>query len=320
MEENPQKQPRVPYARRLDEASLRAKVAVLVIGAGVLGALVGMLEADLGHHLWPLMLGMTLGAGSVTLIGQHWIATPFDRLADRLERLSKRGTEVLQRDLPVKRRDEVGAVARSVHHITATARQQNHEAQRLRRTMDHRVEDATRRATHSLRTLAMRDGLTKLGNRRFLDEQLVDMVQATRDSGDELTCVLMDLDNFKEVNDTLGHAVGDELLTLMGELIRGSMRETDIAARLGGDEFVVLMPGADPQRGRELADHIRQLFRQQDRAARPDGPHADVSAGVAGMNGERCDHGDALLARADHHLYEAKRCGKGRTHTGRRAA
>lgn len=166
----------------------------------------------------------------------------------------------------------------------------------------------------------MRDPLTNLGNRRFLDEQLPALVDATRETGTELICVMMDMDNFKAVNDALGHAEGDRLLRLIGQLIAGSARQGDMSVRLGGDEFVVFMPGADHGRAQALADHVRMHFKQQTRVMHPQGPHADISAGVAALLADGLDDAEALMAQADHRLYRAKGAGKGVTDVGGRGA
>ncbi len=308
------------YARRLNQATLQGRVTILVLSAAVFGALVGIAEASLGHRFWPLMIGLTVISGGLILVAQHWVAQPLDRLADRMQRIARTRATNLLKELPTHPPNEIGRMASAFHTVATDSLRCNHEARRLRRTLHSGIEQATLKATRRLREIAMRDPLTNLGNRRFLDEQLPALVEATTETGTELVCIMIDLDNFKAVNDTLGHAVGDELLKTVGQLISGASREQDMAVRLGGDEFVLFMPGADRTRARHLADQMRTLFRQQSRTMHPAGPHADLSAGIACLLADGLSDAQSLLKRADHRLYEAKRAGKGQTHTGGAAA
>ena len=215
-------------------------------------------------------------------------------------------------ELPGHRGDEVGQIARSMQRICISAIQNHHEARHLRSTLDHRIAEATQRATNQLKRMTQRDPLTDLGNRRFLDEQLDPLAQVVMGTGEDLVCVMIDLDNFKAVNDTLGHAAGDELLVLLGSLLQASIRSDDMAVRLGGDEFAVFMPGISEERLRSFCRQLIKHFRQQVRAMQPTGPFADLSLGIATLQRDRCDSGQKLLDKADERLYEAKRSGKGR--------
>ena len=122
---------------------------------------------------------------------------------------------------------------------------------------------------------------------------------------------MIDMDNFKHVNDTQGHTVGDELLILLASLIRALTRPEDYAVRLGGDEFTVLMPGCSPGRSGQLLDRIRDLFAQHARTAMRIDPPPDLSAGIASLRRDGLDSGRRLLERADANLYAAKHAGKG---------
>ena len=161
-------------------------------------------------------------------------------------------------------------------------------------------------ASRRLRHQALHDGLTDLPNRTLLYECMEDAICDTRRSGEQAALLLIDLDRFKEVNDTLGHDHGDRLLIEVARRLRDTIRRTDTLARLGGDEFAVLMTGV-PNRAAavELAGRI------EDALARPfslDGVVAvlDASIGIAFCP----DHGDdvnLLVQRADVAMYDAKR-------------
>ena len=131
-----------------------------------------------------------------------------------------------------------------------------------------------------------------------------------------LALVIADLDGFKEVNDTFGHAVGDQVLRVVGDVLRATVRQIDLAARYGGEEFAVIVPGSDVEGAERLAERLRGQLRS--RAVMSDGARVDVSAsfGVAGYRpGTSVED---LLARADSALYTAKAEGKDRVGLARR--
>jgi diguanylate cyclase (GGDEF)-like protein len=130
---------------------------------------------------------------------------------------------------------------------------------------------------------------------------------------------MIDVDNFKPLNDTLGHAAGDEMLRNIGQVIKSSMRDTDAAFRVGGDEFVVLLSGADEEAGRRLADRISKLVAGLAMPLKMERP-VGLSIGVASLreglkHGERPTH-SLLVAAADARLYEVKKTRPGRAHRG----
>jgi diguanylate cyclase (GGDEF)-like protein len=174
------------------------------------------------------------------------------------------------------------------------------------------VENAALRAVEQLRlaqlaTEAHHDPLTGLANRRRYIEQLEATVYAP---GTPACAVLMiDLDRFKEINDSFGHSVGDDLLCLVGPRLEVALAPGDLLARMGGDEFAVLLPGADEARAREVAAALGTALRD---AFVLDGMplHVDASIGIAVCP----DHGrdrSLLLARADTAMYAAKRGRRG---------
>ncbi len=302
------------HRRAWDEAPLRTKNLALVFAALSLGVLIGLGEALAGFRHWPMLAGIILASSLFCLVSRVWITGPLDRLLQRLEAVepAEQGSNALS-GLPVARQDELGRIAKAVHRVGVAAVQHRYEANRLRRTLDTRISKATRRATQRLRHMAFRDPLTDLGNRRFLDEQLETLVHSVKHSTDvDLLCIMIDLDNFKALNDTHGHAAGDELLVLLGALIRAHIRDEDLAVRLGGDEFAVFLPSQSMQRAEQFITAIRGLFRQRALALHRDVP-VNFSIGVASLRRDGIDSGEALLEKADENLYAAKNAGKGQT-------
>jgi len=291
-----------------DDTPLQVKMPLVVVAAVVGGALIGILETRFGHPVWVLATGLTVWVAALWWLAQAWICRPFERLLRQLERIHMISRPGGLDALLMRRRDEIGKLAHAVHAIATAALRDQREVRRLRRTVDHRVARATLRATLQLKQMAMRDALTDLGNRNFLDANLDALVESVRESNGDLVCVMMDLDNFKMINDTRGHAAGDELLIFLASLIRANTRRSDVAVRLGGDEFVIFLPGCSSARVQKMTDAIRSLFRQHARAAV--NGQVSVSMGVAGLKRDRLVSGQALLQRADQRLYMAKRDGK----------
>jgi diguanylate cyclase (GGDEF)-like protein/PAS domain S-box-containing protein len=161
-----------------------------------------------------------------------------------------------------------------------------------------------KRLEDDLRTLAEFDELTGIHNRRHFQEEVEKHLRASRRFGDPLTLLLLDIDGFKQINDTYGHAVGDKALQVVARALRGSVRETDLVGRLGGDEFVALLTRAD-ERG---VDRVLGAFRQ---ALRVDDAVAGASFSIEASIGIAKSHGqddtyEALLGRADRAMYAEK--------------
>ncbi len=304
-------QSRARHYRAWDDAPARVKTATLLLVSLVGGVLIGMVEAWSGYQMWPLILGVTALAVAVLLLAQRWVHEPLERVLCALERASNEGRVTGLQDLPLARKDEIGRLARIMHKVYGSAARDWHEARRLRRDLDHRVQKATEQATWQLRRMAMRDPLTEVGNRRFLEANLPALIESARASGTDLVCVAVDVDNFKPVNDTFGHAAGDELLIFLASLMQASIRSEDYVIRLGGDEFVILMPGADVKRASRLGGQLITLFRQHAATVLRGKIASDLSIGIASLRRDGPEDGEALLAQADENLYEAKRQGKG---------
>ena len=165
--------------------------------------------------------------------------------------------------------------------------------------------DALERQLGTLKTQAARDVMTGLGNRRAFDTMSEQIFKACAESHQDLCALMIDVDNFKPLNDTLGHAAGDELLKSIGEIIRSSIREHDSAYRVGGDEFVILLPRANRVIGDRLAGRLTSLV---DHLARPlKLPHAPaLSIGTAALSDEKFADAKAMMDQADRRLYAMK--------------
>src|SRR3954454_3726132 len=181
--------------------------------------------------------------------------------------------------------------------------------QRLNATVDRLVTECVvayfDRATSELAHQARHDQLTGLlHHQAFVRELELELERAAR-YGHGLSLVFLDLDGFKQINDTLGHPAGDRVLQRLGELLRKSLRGSDLAGRMGGDEFAAYLVEADEEAGARLlarlSDHIDELISTEELPVR-----CSFSGGVAHFPDEASD-ADGLFRLADQRLYESKR-------------
>ncbi|MGZ9159549.1 MAG: GAF domain-containing protein [Candidatus Limnocylindrales bacterium] len=187
------------------------------------------------------------------------------------------------------------------------------DAQRLElaRTMANEAAMALENARlyEDARKLADRDPLTGFFNHRYLHERLGEEVVRAQRGKRPLSVLMLDLDDFKLVNDTFGHLFGDRVLTWIAELIRSTLRASDVPARYGGDEFAVILPETDADEACRTAERILEAFRDRPFVGEQRGPvPTAVSIGVATFPSDGRTATE-LIAAADAALYEAKRAG-----------
>ncbi len=164
----------------------------------------------------------------------------------------------------------------------------------------------------SLRELADTDPLTGCANRRVLDQRLSEELDRARRYDQVVTVVMIDVDDFKRINDTYGHSAGDEVLRQLAGLLRRELRTMDFLARYGGEEFLIVLPETGGTGARLFVDRI--LRRVQQFQFGEDGTQISVtaSAGLATFPDDRAADDQALLKLADQNLYKAKRAGRNR--------
>lgn len=156
------------------------------------------------------------------------------------------------------------------------------------------------------------DPLTGLVNRRGFDSTMTMEVERSTRFKTPLTLCIMDLDNFKAVNDTYGHPCGDEVLQAVASILLSEMRMIDTAARIGGEEFALLLPGTGLARAQKLLQRIQSVIKVTEISCGPDKLAVTMSMGVASYRGKLPPDPDKLLVEADKALYRAKRAGKNR--------
>jgi diguanylate cyclase (GGDEF)-like protein len=226
-------------------------------------------------------------------------------LLEGVRKLSKGDFDV---ELPRPRRhDQLGRIVEAFNEMTQRLRRMQDEFEATRSALQEQNE-AFQNQHEVLSRLSVTDGLTKLNNHRFFQDQLGREIKRMSRTGKGLSMLMIDIDDFKKLNDTFGHAAGDEFLVQTAALIRESVRDTDLVARYGGEEFVILATGTPLEGAIVLAEKIRMVIGEAsfivDESMRP--RRATVSIGVAEFKGSRSD----FFRSADAALYRAKQSGK----------
>jgi len=171
------------------------------------------------------------------------------------------------------------------------------------------ASEALLRRNLALEHLSRTDDLTGIHNRRFIDERLrYELADASR-RGEPLTALILDVDNFKSINDRHGHLAGDLVLREVARRLEGSLRRHDLLGRWGGEEFLVVAPRTGTEAGLAMAERVRMAVARSPVVVGSRAIHLTVSGGAATTDG---DDAHDLLRRADAGLYLAKRAGRNR--------
>ena len=204
-------------------------------------------------------------------------------------------------------RDEIGVLIHAFNHMLQRVRTYQDEIKESNENL--RTHNAKlQQANELLEQLSITDGLTKLHNHRFFQDQLTREISRAARTSTSLSLLLIDIDDFKSLNDRFGHAAGDELLHGLAMIMNATVRSSDLLARYGGEEFAVLAPGTDRQGVLQLAEKLRTAIAESSfilsdsmRLTR-----VTVSVGIAQFRGDRRKFFD----EADRGLYRAKAAGK----------
>ena len=188
----------------------------------------------------------------------------------------------------------------------------NAELHRLNQSLEDKVADRTRalsEANYNLEQLSLTDVLTGLPNRRHAIRYLTSVWEEANGSGTPLVGIMVDVDQFKQINDRFGHDVGDRVLIELAMTLKRTMRNDDCVCRLGGDEFFIICPNTDKQGGLRVGEMIQEAVSRLQVKTGDEYWQGSVSVGVAHRRAEMTAH-EQLIKAADERVYAAKQAGK----------
>lgn len=245
----------------------------------------------MGIKTLQIVLGFSILAMLVSFAASRYLTRHLNMIVEAVKRFSR---EHVIGELPLGRNDEIGLLARSFNDMQVEIRAHMTELYESKRQLDH---------------LARHDTLTGLPNRMMFFDTLEHEMAAMRRAGKQLAVLFIDLDRFKEINDSLGHMVGDDVLRVSARRLKGLVREVDTVARLGGDEFMILLSGLDdvphlPAIARKIIDGISRPIQS--------GPHelrVSASIGISLYPKDAANSAD-LVHKADLAMYQSKTAGR----------
>ncbi|HWE92522.1 MAG TPA: GGDEF domain-containing protein [Tepidisphaeraceae bacterium] len=287
-------------------------VAVLLLLSQV-GLLIGLADClwrhDMERAAWLAQLMLSAGAG-LAAVGfaarrQTRVYGPL-RVMERLIPEIRAGRAAIEELSQIHGR--LAPLAAQVQELLRELRGQKAAIGEMDNEVRQRIASRTQaleRKIGSLRHQATRDVLTGLFNRRMLDEHLAQAIERCRVGGMYLAVLMIDVDNFKCLNDTMGHAAGDEFLRSIGQIIRSTVREADAAFRCGGDEFVIVLEGADAEAAHAMAERLTSLVDSLVKTLHVRKPPR-LSIGVSKLQDMKNPSAEGLMHNADQDLYAIK--------------
>ncbi len=242
------------------------------------------------------------------------IARPIRALSEGVRRVGEGESDVVIMDASTP--DEIGLLTRTFNKMTARLHRDGLELERTRNEIEtanarlRAQNQELQRVNKALEELSTTDGLTKLYNHRYFQDQLTREIKRAERTGEELSLILVDIDNFKRLNDEYGHSAGDVVLRSIADVMQENVRDIDLLARYGGEEFALLATRTGLRGAAGLAEKIRVAVGEatipiefEDEIVRL---RTTVSIGVARFRGDR----RAFFNDADRALYRAKASGK----------
>lgn len=272
-----------------------------------------------------IFFGLFLGL-LIYFAASRVIVKPVRRIGQHMKSVLRSDEVVPPEQLDIPNRDEIGELAQIFNNLNqqiygmqqrlrekvdlaGTALMNTNEQLQLRSNeLEQRSQDLEK-ALALVEKLAITDSLTELHNRRYFDENLASAFPRAQRYDESLCLVLLDVDNFKQINDSLGHSAGDLVLQTLGKLIKSRVREYDTSARVGGDEFAFLLYHTSMDNAMKIAQSCLKLIANHlfEFGGAPIG--VSLSIGIA-SNRDVSNSVQALFGAADEALYEAKRRGR----------
>ncbi len=247
-----------------------------------------------------LMVAVLVGIGLAAYVLGMTIVRPLDRLTSGAAMIAGGNLDV---NLPVSSRGELGYMTRVFNHMAQRLREVLGQLDRTNRTLIEKNEE--------LHRLSITDGLTALYNHKYIMETLATEAARCLRYNHPFSLLMIDIDDFKQYNDSHGHLAGDEVLRGVAAMLRESLRAGDYAARYGGEEFLILLPETGLDDAARSAERIRSRVEERKLGAQGNSAGITVSVGVASFPENGNDPED-LISKADTAMYDAKRAGRNR--------
>lgn len=252
------------------------------------------LQADMRHITWQ---AKCIAAGDlsqrVEFMGEF--ATAFNSMVENM----RQSYEALEQQ------------RQAAVDLMAEAQAASQEVEEMNRLLREKLEE-NKVLQEKLHEQSIRDELTRLYNRYYLDEVLAHEIARSRRENTPMCLLMLDIDQFKHLNDTYGHHAGDIVLQELGALITGRVRRGDVPCRYGGEEFLIVLPNTSIQGGLVCAEGLRIAFEKLSFKEERRTFHVTFSAGLAAFPDDASGEED-LLRAADKALYKAKTAGRNRT-------
>ena len=247
-----------------------------------------------------LVVGLLLFIGLGAYLLGLTLVRPLDRLTGGASKVAAGDLEV---NLPVLSGSEVGYLTEVFNDMVARLRQGREQLAVINETL--------RKKNKELHELSITDSLTGLYNRKHLMETLENEVARSKRHKHDFSVLVIDIDHFKEYNDTYGHLAGDEVLSRLATVFKESVRSCDYVARYGGEEFILVLPEIGPEDGVKAAERIRKKVAKESFAGDGKPIQVTVSVGVASYPKDG-DDSQSIIRHADTALYKSKESGRNR--------
>ncbi|RDE18120.1 sensor domain-containing diguanylate cyclase [Motiliproteus coralliicola] len=253
------------------------------------------------HSVEETLQFSLLAAIAMILPFAAWKGSQITRSLNQLiEAVNKMAEGDLQQQVKINTRDEIGLLANAFNSMNTRLVNAYRELEESHQLIEQQAEQ--------LKELSIRDELTGLYNRRFFNEEAKLLLSNASRYQQPLAAILADIDHFKMINDNFSHAVGDQVLQQVSEILLNGIRSSDLVARYGGEEMVFILPNTDQAKAIEMMDRIRLCIEEHPWHKTAPGLAVTMSFGICADNS--VEQLQARLEQADQQLYRAKREGR----------